>query len=912
MRTAIRRVRAGWIALTGTGAAPSVVLALLVIGTVFVCVATPRASLGFRTRALRQITATTSAQARSVTGEIDYTSLGIALGLVPAGPGSQISAGTLDAIAGELAGNLAASRLPLSPASARWAGLASGYSVVTGAGRTAYDGSTPPQAEVIYRSALGRFARLAAGRMPAADSVTPAGASFQVAVTGATAARFGLHVGSVLGIGSPTRLVVTGILRPVTPHSAFWTADPDAAAATFNKTAAGGFWLGAVFVGRPELADLETVLDTGDMLLYWNFPLGLSDLNANQASGLSTELTGAMLRDGVLTRTVSAPTSVALSSGLAGPLATFLQEEGQVGSLLSLLYVSLAIVGAVVLLLGSRLLAERRAAEFGLMRARGAAFWQLAGLALRAGAVVVLPAAAVGAALAAAATPGDDEPLAWWLAVLTLLVALISVPVLAVRRTPATGVASERADRPPTRTATARRWVTDLTLVAAAAGGLIVLKQQGPPAAGAIDLYTSAAPVLVAIPVAIVVVRVYPVLVRALVRLAGRRSGVTAFVGLARAARSSVLAVLPAFALVLALAVIAFGATLRTAVARGEVAASWQGTGADAVISGSASVRPFDTATQRAIAAVPGVERAAAISVLSGVAADGAPLAVVVVSPASYAALIADTPQPPFPAAALARPAGSGPATAAGPLPVLASPAAVALIGRGTKVLIGIRTVPVRVVGSITSTPGATQSSPTIVLPRWAAGAVVQSPNEMLVVGPQLDAGRLRAVLGRLLPGATVTFRADLLAGLAGAPLPRGAYLALADGAGAAAGFGVAILLIMAVLGARPRELTLARLATMGLSPGQSMWLVIAESLPSILAATAGGVISAWALVPLIGPNIDLSAFTGTGAAVPVRADFAALGYTAAGLLILALMVLFAQAAATRVRGAARALRVSE
>ncbi len=70
------------------------------------------------------------------------------------------------------------------------------------------------------------------------------------------------------------------------------------------------------------------------------------------------------------------------------------------------------------------------------------------------------------------------------------------------------------------------------------------------------------------------------------------------------------------------------------------------------------------------------------------------------------------------------------------------------------------------------------------------------------------------------------------------------------------------ILLLTLVLGARSRELTLARLATMGLSPGQASGLVAVETLPSVLAATVGGIACAWALAPLIGPELNLSAFT--------------------------------------------------
>lgn len=888
----------------------------MVLAIVFVAVAAPRASLNFRTKALQQLLAAVPPLARSVEATIDYPTLSVAFGYVPGAPGSQIEPPQIDSVRAELAGNLGALKLPLASAASQWSGLATSYSPVTsGAARSAYFGPAPPHVELLYRSDLGRFARIAAGSLPGGYSVAGRTPRFQVAVTAATAARFGLHPGSILHLGGLAELAVTGILRPAAPRSAFWTEDPNAAAASLNSghvSVVG--WLGGVFIGPAELGDLQDVFDTGQMRLYWTFPLDVRSLGAIQAAAVYDGLTRAIFRAGVLTRSVQSPMSVTVSSGMIGTLQTFVQAQSQIGSLLSLLYVSLAMVGAVVLLLASGLLADRRAAEFGLMRARGAAFRQLAGLALRAGLVVVLPAAVVGAALGVAVTPGDNEPLAWWLAGLTVLVAAVGIPVLAVRRTPATGLSTERPDSPPTRIGRGRRLVADVTLVAASVGGLVVLRQQGPPPPGGTDLYTSAAPVLVAIPLAVVVVRLYPAIVRWLVRLAGRRSGVTVFVGLARAARSSLTAVLPAFALVLALAVIAFGAMLRVAMARGQVAASWQQTGADAVIDTSHSNVPLGPAAQRAIAAVPGVQRATAVSVVAAQTADGTALTLLVVDPASYAALIADTPQPPFPASALARPSSpAGQGSAPAPFPAIVSRGAAAVIGRGARLLVGASTLPVRPVGTIAGTPAAIGSTdPFIVLPAWAPGPEQAQPNVMLVVGQHLDVARLQAVMRRVLPGASVTFRSALLDALAAAPLPRGTYVTFAVGSAAAALFGVAIMLIMLVLGARQRELTLARLATMGLSPGQARRLVAAETLPSILAATAGGVACALALVPLLAPVIDLSVLTGTGSPVPVRADLPVLGYAAAVLLALALATLFAQSAATRMRGAARALRVGE
>ena len=126
---------------------------------------------------------------------------------------------------------------------------------------------------------------------------------------------------------------------------------------------------------------------------------------------------------------------------------------------------------------------------------------------------------------------------------------------------------------------------------------------------------------------------------------------------------------LPAFALVLAFAVAAFAGMARSAVAAANVAASWQTAGADATITAPAVGLGITPAAQRAIAAVPGVHRAAAVTVTTGTSGQGLNLPVAIVDPRSYAALIAATPLPPFRAAALAR----APGIAAARVPVLVS-----------------------------------------------------------------------------------------------------------------------------------------------------------------------------------------------------------------------------------------------
>ncbi|MBO0815660.1 MAG: hypothetical protein J2P30_11060, partial [Actinobacteria bacterium] len=354
-------------------------------------------------------------------------------------------------------------------------------------------------------------------------------------------------------------------------------------------------------------------------------------------------------------------------------------------------------------------------------------------------------------------------------------------------------------------------------------------------------------------------------------------------------------------------AVAAFAGMARSAVAAANVAASWQTAGGDATITAPEAGPGITPAAQRAIAGVPGVQRTATAAVITGTSGQGLNLPVAVVDPRSYAALTAAAPLPPFPAAALARPGAPQPR-----VPVLISAAARGILHNGSSLYAAGRTVRVQVAGSRSSFVGVTSSDTFAVLPRWALGGQAPPATAMAVVGPHLDTAALIAMAHRVVPGSQVTLRSQVLAGIARAPLPHGGFVTFAQGAGAAAGLSLLVLVLTLVLSARSREMTLARLATMGIGPAQSRRITVVETLPAILAATVGGAACALALVPLVGPSVDLAAFTGTPVVVPLHANLAAIVATAAGLVVLAWVTLAVQSRLARGRGTTQALRVGE
>src|SRR5207248_4172096 len=424
-------------------------------------------------------------------------------------------------------------------------------------------------------------------------------------------------------------------------------------------------------------------------------------------------------------------------------------------------------------------------------------------------------------------------------------------------------------------------------------GGLVILRQQGLPPPGSTDFFTAAAPVLVAIPAALLVMRGYPIVLRQLTRLSGRRRGVVMIVGFARGGAAAQAGILPAFALVLAFAVIAFAAMARSAVAAADVAASWQAAGADAVVTAPAVGPGITPAAQRAIAGVPGVQRAATAAVATGTSGQGLTVAVVIVDPRGYAALTAATPLPPFPAAAMAPPgAAAGPHP---PVPALVSTGGRDILGNGSRLYVAGRTMRLRLAGRLNAFPGMTTNGTFAVVPQWALGRQAPPATVMVIVGQRLDTAALLRTAHRAVPGAHVTLRTNLLASIATAAVPHGGFVTFAQGAAAAVGLSLLVLALTLVLTARSREMTLARLATMGLGPAQSRRITAVETLPAIAAAAVGGAVCALALVPLVGPAVDLAAFTGMPVTVALHANLVAIVATAAGLVLLAWLTLAVQ-----------------
>jgi len=907
------------------GGGSMLVLALLVGACVFAAMTGPAVSLRTRTQALSQTLAAASPTTKTVQVDApwDQFTAAISSGSYFGGvQGASLTPSQFAKTQQEIGQGLA--RVPVPLGAGAWAGMTSRLlPVAAGAGPLTFTGQ-PPQMEFVYRNTLAANAQLVAGSY--AHGALPGGA-LAGTVTTQMAARFGLHPGSRVVLTIPTgpvRVVITAIVRIRGANSSFWAKDstvglPDLIIPPPGDKSTCYCWVGAIFADPDQLVAMQNALGSSAIDIQWTYPLAVAGVDADGARALLGHLNLASTVQLGLTGAFAPATSVAaVADPLVPVLSAFLDTQAAVQTVLLLLFVSLIVVGAAVILLAAGMIAVRRADDLGLVRARGASVGQVATLMLRSTAIVAVLAALAGAGLAVAvAGPSDvSSALGLSLACITVVTALAGPPLIAAwqhRRPGYRPVGSSRAypgregreGRASLRTAAVRRLVAEVTAVAASVAGLVVLHDQGVPAGAGTNLYLAATPVLVAIPVVLIVLRLYPLVVSGLLRLSSRRAGATGFVALAGASRSSVAGVLPAFALVLALSLTTFAGMVNQAITRGEVAASWQSTGADVAITATSS--PVTPAAERAIAAVPGVQRLTATWNTGWTTPAGQPVTLVAVDPASYSALVASTPFPAIPLAKL-RTAAPGTDT----VPVLASPAALASLGGTAAQLtspVAMGPIGVRVAGTVPSIPGQPEGSAFLimVIQRLPGPLGVPAVNRILITGSGINAAAMSAVVTRQLPGASTAFRSATLAALTGSPLQHGADLILPLTIATAAGFGLFILMLGVALGTSDRALTLARLIVMGHE--RATRLVLLEALPAVVVAVAAGAACALALPPLVGSALDLSVFTGSGVPVTVRPDWISLGLPAVAALLLAAAALAAEAHRLSRRGVAMMLK---
>ena len=380
----------------------------------------------------------------------------------------------------------------------------------------------------------------------------------------------------VFGQSLEARIVleVSGIIELTDQLDDYWYGDPSLHRARVFENADLRLVDGAGLIDPDSYARL--LRDTlGPPYHYtWRFPVVAERLETDDVGPLLTEADRIESPDGrVVTQ-------------LPGLLIDHLAQRTQTVSLLSTVFAGVvALAGAAVWVL-TELAMDRQRASWRLALERGAGRDRLLAASAFHGLAVAVPAAVVGWAVTVAVLPEVPAGIgAGPVVVLAIGTAGATVGAAAVavgRRTGAGGrVAVDRVER--TR---ARRLVGDGLVVALAVGAAFLVERRADGGRtevdGDLDRLLAVTPVVTAMAVAVLTLRLLGPLLTLASAGPQRARGAVAFLGLRRlvdgrrSARSSVLVT------VVAIGLAGFGASLATSMARAQEAQRWQAIGAEA------------------------------------------------------------------------------------------------------------------------------------------------------------------------------------------------------------------------------------------------------------------------------------------------------------------------------------------
>ncbi|MEV5172175.1 FtsX-like permease family protein [Streptomyces flaveolus] len=792
----------------------------------------------------------------------------------------------------------------------------------------------PAHISLAAQSGLADHARVRTGRLPGAphpvDATTP---EVEAAVTAATAKALHIQVGSVVHMPAPGRdplaVRVTGILVPRDPDGAYWSTVPLLRTPTLVTLPTPGpdpdkYWLGALLLA-PEAAPALLGTSTNPAR-YWHLVPDLRGLHAHDLDRLRPAVAALESGPGLQRARAVTDDGTDINTDLDDALASFSRLRSGIAPLVSVAAAGTATVVAVVLLMTGGLAADRRRAELALLRARGASLSGLAGRLLAETAVTAVPAGALGLAGSLLVVPAGRVVPAVLSALAVTLAACAALPLRAALAHRAVRLTAPREDLASVRPSR-RRTVAELTLLVLAAGAVATLRRRGTTG----DELTAVAPVLVGVTAALLLLRLYPLLLRRLSGPAGRLRGAVGHLSLARAGRTQASAVLPLLALLTALTTAAFGGSVLAGVAEARDRAALLTVGADARADAGAPLPADAPARARSVS---GVRAVTPVSIAyQAKPEDGeneVPLVGVV--PRGYGALTAHTGLGTFPADRLTAggrsgagrlTAGGGSATGhlaaddrSGPLPAVASPSVASSYGTRRPFLVRLEdgsAVTVRIVLVRDRTP-ALSGPDFLLVDRAGLPAPAGRPTTLLLTGEHVDADALRKAVGG---SAAVRVRAEERARYADSPLQSGAEHVYTAAVVTGAGFAVLALLLSLLRAAPERSALLARLRTMGLTRAESRRLLILESLPQALLAALGGTLTGWTAIRLLAPGIDLTTIALPSAQTPstetrLRPDTWSLLLPALAVVTVAVGVAALQAWWTGRRGSVTELRAGD
>lgn len=735
----------------------------------------------------------------------------------------------------------------------------------------------------------------------------------EIALTASVAEALELEVGSIVRIENNAQnrvfATVVGIVEPGDPAAVGWQQYPEAlSGVTIDRPGLPIVRRGTAIVSTATATAIAAVLEQpfdGEVELR----VGTTGLTLKGSAAIAEAMT---TLESTANTIIPAPdVTVTMSSGLGAALEAYPARARAALAQMSIMVAGAIGVAAVVVALMARLLVGRREHDLALERARGAS---VASIAVR----LALESAAfttVGVVIGYVGAQALVGPLPFGTGALTL-VALVAwgasplIGILAARRMwTSRRVPANRQDRAKlAKAAMAKRLTIEALAIVVAVVAVVTLRARGvlQTQTDDIDPFLAAAPMLLALGVTVIVLRIYPLPMRAVQAVAQRTTGIAGIIALAKARAR--IPWLPLLGLTLAISIAVSGGLLVSTVRQGQDQASWERVGGDVRIESS-----IDDATVALLESqglgVARVVTKAHVTVNLGntstslyvLAIDGAYADAVaaagIVDPADLRALVA---------------AGDA-ASPSDRVPALASPDVADLaFTESQEAYLGGHYIDISVIGDALSVPSGWAEGPFMILP--ADNLMARDLEEPLdfTVTFVTGTGAEQSVLDAGIDPSLVTSREEWRDRVRESALIGGVERMMTL-AVVAVGLLAAVALLVTVLeGVRLRGIALSMFRTQGMGSGYGWWLALTELAPLTIAAVVGGAIGGVAILVLLGRTLGLEILAGGVAPPELAGNPPFLAAVAGGVLVLLLAAVSAEVAAHRRNKLSEVLRLGE
>jgi putative ABC transport system permease protein len=749
-----------------------------------------------------------------------------------------------------------------------------------------------------------------------AESVTRLhlpGEIIEVAMTPSVADALDVQLGSILRVENAAQnrvtLRVVGLVEPADPSDPAWDAVPEAIEGVFiDKPGIPLYRRGTVMVSE---ATANAITDALEQPFNGTIVLDVGSDGLTLAGAREIERAMRTLETTANSIVPAPDVNVSMTSGLAPALAAYPARAHAALAQMSITVAGVIGVAAVVVALMARLLLSRRDADIALERARGAS---VASIALRLGiesAVFTLVGVTLGyvAALAVVGTvsPGSASLFA------VACVALLSAPMLgtfaARRMWTSRRVPANRHDRARlARAKAARRYTIEALAVVLAITAVITLRGRTvlQTQTSGIDPFLASAPILLALGITVIVLRLYPIPMAAIQAMAKRTRGIAGIITLAKARGR--IPVLPLLGLSLAISIAVSGGLLVSTVRNGQEIAAWERVGGDVRIDAAVSDATVTTLEAEGF----DVSRLVARPYLSVNVGTTSAKAYLLVIDDEYVTMLESsgrynpTDLRALLAAAEAAPPGSD-------IPALISPSLSELAFTDTReAFLGGHFLDFDIVGDAVTMPIGWAEGPFLVLPAEALLSLdLDSPVEYTLAFVSGE-GAAEAVAATDVVPSTVTTRDQWLDGVRDSALIGGVEKMMTMAVIAVALLAAVALLVTILEGVRQRGIALSLLRTQGMSSRYGWWLALTELAPLTIAAVIGGTGGGLAVLLLLGQTLGLDVLAGGVSEPPLVPDVPFLCAVALGVVALLIAAVSAEVTAHRRNKLSEVLRLGD